>query len=122
MMRVNVRRVIQSPRMVQTYQVTRTFGSWVRGRFISDNPKIFKVRGIVTVLSAKELQFLPEGDRVMGTMAFYSQEELYVTHAGEQPGLSDTILWHGNQYKIIQTNPWTDYGYYQNIGVRMEGV
>ena len=24
MMRVNVRRVIQSPRMVQTYQVTRT--------------------------------------------------------------------------------------------------
>ena len=84
-MRVNVRRVIQSPRMVQTYQVTRTFGSWVRGSFIAGDPKIFKVRGIVTVLSAKDCSS-PEGDRVMGTMAVYSQEELYVTHAGEQPG------------------------------------
>ena len=123
MSRVNVVRVIRSSRFKQVYTVTRTSGHFKEGKFVLDEPTKFDITGIITVASAKEINMIPEGDRINGAMVFYSLEPLYVTHTdlnGRQ-GISDRIYWRGNYYKIMQVNPWIDYGYYQAIAVRMEG-
>lgn len=119
-MRVNVRRVILSPRFAQVFAILRTEGSWQEGVFIPGTPASIPVRGTITVASAKDLEMIPEGDRAGGAMSFYSPVELYITRAGESPGISDKIRWRGDTYKIIQVNPWIDYGYYHGIGVKME--
>ena len=94
MSRVNVKRVIVSPKFRQVYTVTRTKGHYEKGKFILDEPIKFDISGVITVATAKEVNMIPEGDR---------------------------IEWQNNKYKIMQVNPWIDYGYYQAIAVRMEG-
>lgn len=107
MSRVNVKQVILSPKFRQVYTVTRTKGH-------------FDISGVITVASAKEVNMIPEGDRINGAMVFYSLVPLHTT-TNNPNAISDIIEWQNNKYKIMQVNPWIDYGYYQAVAVRMEG-
>lgn len=120
MSRVNVKQVILSPRFKQIYTVTRTEGHFEKGKFILDEPIKFDISGVITVASAKEVNMIPEGDRINGAMVFYSLVPLHTT-TNNPNAISDIIEWRNNKYKIMQVNPWIDYGYYQAIAVRMEG-
>jgi hypothetical protein len=117
MPRINVSKVIKSPKFVQTYTVFRKTGDWVSGRFVSTESQI-KVSGVVTPPNAKEILQVPEGDRTTGVMCFHSTQELFVTRP---EGTSDEIVWKGIRYRVSQVMPWIDYGYWKAFGVRMEG-
>lgn len=77
MSRVNVKRVIVSPKFRQVYTVTRTKGHYEKGKFILDEPIKFDISGVITVASAKEVNMIPEGDRINGAMVFYSLVPLH---------------------------------------------
>ena len=58
----------------------------------------------------------------MGAMCFYSQQEIFTTHSGESSqtdGTSDQIVWNGNRFRVTSVMPWSDYGYFKAVGVRM---
>ena len=78
--------------------------------------------GVVTVPDEKELEQMPEADRVKGIMAFYATQALYITHADGTPGTSDKILWRGDYYRLTNCRNYADYGYWKAIGVRIEGA
>ncbi|WP_303103838.1 hypothetical protein [Megamonas funiformis] len=120
MSRVNVKQVILSPKFRQVYTVTRTKGHYEKGKFILDEPIKFDISGVITVASAKEVNMIPEGDKINGAMVFYSLVPLHTT-TNNPNAISDIIEWQNNKYKIMQVNPWIDYGYYQAVAVRMEG-
>ena len=52
------------------YTVTRTSGHFKEGKFVLDEPTKFDITGIITVASAKEINMIPEGDRINGAMVF----------------------------------------------------
>lgn len=124
MARINVSRVIASPRIAQHYSVLRTLGSWQKGKFVLADPEELDFFGTVTVAREKDLSIVPEGDRIKGAMCFHAPKEIFITHKDEdnQSGISDIILWRGNHYRIVAVAPEIDYGYYKAIGERMEGA
>lgn len=119
---LNVARVILSPAFAQNFTIYRRPGGWVGGKFVrSENPDKITVYGTAVPPNQKELEQIPEGDRVKGAMCFYSTEEVFVTRNDPDPGTSDEIECRGNMYRIYQVLPMIDFGYYQAIGARMAG-
>ena len=120
---INVTDVLHDPDIAQTFYVHRKSGEWVAGRFVqtnSDEARL-KFHGVVTVASDKDLQQVPEGDRVKGAMCFITDKEIYVTREDNTSGTSDEVEWRGCRYKINAVAPWFDYGYNKAIGSRIKG-
>jgi hypothetical protein len=119
---INVSEVILSPEFVQTYEVHRSSGSFVGGRWVENTPEVISVSGVVTVMSSRELNQVPEGDKITGAMNFFSTVPLYLTREeGVDSGTSDKIKWRGNYYKLFQVAEEADYGYYKASGARILG-
>lgn len=118
MSRINVSRVAKSNRFTQMITITRTESEWVRGEMVPKEPLTFDLLGIVTVAQPKDLQLVPEGDRLTGAMKFITTEELYPTRQAHK---NDVITWRGAKYKIITVTPDIDYGFFRSIGTRLEG-
>lgn len=118
---INVGRIVNSKNFAQAFTVFRETGSWQNGRWISVETPI-QMSGVITAASPNDLNQVPEGDRVTGTMCFYSQQEIFETRANDpnvKDGTSDQILWNGYRYRVSSVMPWSDYGYYKAIAVRM---
>lgn len=118
---VNVGKVIRSKRLgCQRITVKRYAASWRDGAYCrdDDNPIVLHVAALVTVAQPKDLQVLPEGDRVTGAMKFLTNVELHVTSGA---AISDELEWRGARYKILTVTPDVDYGFYRSIGTRLDG-
>jgi len=121
---INVGHVVLSRNFAQPkgFTVYRQSGEWIRGRWESTE-QMLRLSGTITVASPEDLEQVPEGDRVTGSMCFYSPREIYRTRDdGDDSGTSDEIEWHGERYRVYAVLPWRDYGYYKAIGARMDGA
>lgn len=130
---INVSRVLRSPRLSQLLTVYRSKGYFGLGGWIEEvlSPPYFQTRGVAWPSSAKEIEQVPEADRVKGMHTFATVDNLYVTREGNEEnlddddddsGLSDQVEWRGDRYKIIQILNYQDYGYCLSIGVRIRGM
>ena len=121
---INLSRVVFSPMFMQTFKVYRSIGHFALGGFVQEaqSPAYFDVAGAVWPSSEKEIQQMPEGDRIKGATTFASTTELYVTRSNDQEeGTSDQIEWHGELYRLVSVMNYSDYGFYAAMGVRMKG-
>lgn len=119
---ISVKEVITDPDFAQNFTVYRSTGSFVDGVWTENTPSAIKMLGVVTVSSSKELDQVPEGDRVKGAMTFHTVCPIYATRVGTSQGTSDKILWRGEYYKLANVYPEVDYGYWKGIGVRIKGA
>ena len=119
--RVNLSRVVHSPRMSQKLTILRRSGAWEYGTWVQDErPEALSMRGIVTMASAKDLQQVPEGDRVTGSIRILTTERIYITD-GPAGNITDMVLWRNARYRIVTVTPDVDYGFYRSIGTRLDG-
>jgi hypothetical protein len=110
-----------SPSLSQDFRVHRSVGHFESGGWIEDPEQIITATGIVSVASSRELRQVPEGDRVIGSMVFYSNTPLMISHQAGWQGTSDKIEWNGEYYRLIPLRAYSDYGYFKAIGVRIVG-
>jgi hypothetical protein len=115
---INVAEVVNDPDFAQAFTIVRDAGSWVSGNWISNTTNI-SAYGVIQSPTGDELEQIPEADRVKGNATFHSSQEIFETNT---TGISDTITWHGNTYKIVKVYDWADFGYYKAVGVRVDGV
>ena len=119
--RVNLSRVVHSPRMSQRITILRRTGSWEYGTWVqSDKPETIVMRGIVTMASAKDLQQVPEGDRLTGSVRILTTERIYITD-GPAGDVTDMVLWRGARYRVVTVTPDIDYGFYRSVATRLDG-
>ena len=121
---INVSELIHDPDFAQNFQVIRRPGKWSEGKWVIENPQQFNLHGVITVASARDINMVPEGERIKGMMSFYSTEPLYTTRVENSTApsqISDELLWRGEKYKIIKINPHIDWGFYQALAVRVVG-
>lgn len=114
---INVSRVINDPRVCQEFNIYRKEGEWDTGDFIEHETQL-QMSGIISVAKAKDIEMIPEGDRVGGELAVYSTKKLFTTRKGENEGTSDELIWNDERYKIYSVSPYCDYGYYKAIAMR----
>ena len=104
----------------ETFTICRTTGTFSAGGWVADPAIYLPAQGIVTVATQKQLEMVPEGDRVSGAMAFYSGDRIYLTNA--PLGLiSDQLTWNGEQWRVVGVSPWQSFGFTTAIAVRMAG-
>lgn len=117
---INVSRIVNDYRFSQSFKVFRKSGEWVKGRFVQSESEII-LNGVIAPAKPKEIEMIPEGDRIGGEISIYTTNKLDVTRAlgnGEK-GTSDEIEWQGERYKLYQVNDYSQYGYYSAIAMRL---
>ena len=118
---INVSELLTDPDFGQAFTVQRSSGSFQLGGYVSTTTPT-PYFGVITVASDQDLETLPEGDRITGSMMFHTAQPLYTTNAGPSAsGLSDVIAWRGQLYRVAKVFPYQDWGFYKAIGVRMSG-
>lgn len=123
---IDVCELIDDPDFCQDFTVIRSTGSWVNGDFVVTTPSTLTMTGVIEPMNTRDMQQLPEGDRITGALNVYTTEPLYTTRlnqsTGNSGGLSDEVVWGGENYKIIQVQNFSDYGYFKAAAVRKLGA
>lgn len=108
---VNVSRILRSPRFVQEVIRRRPkttiddFG--VASTAYDEQP----IQASVQPLTPAQAKLLPEGTRLDNVLAFFSIDEMSPGNGKDKE--PDVMVTHdGNAYKVIQSEPWGDNGYF----------
>jgi hypothetical protein len=126
---IDISEIISDPDFAQEFLVHREIGANIAGRYVVDEIDL-TLYGVIIPATTKDLEQIPEGDRVTGMMVFYVPIDtpLYITKndtlAGQATNTtmtSDQCVWRGDKYRIFQTNSYDDYGYIKAICVYMQG-
>jgi len=118
---INISSMIVNPLFAQDVVVTRSAGHFAIGGWVEDTPSSYTYRGVILPTTSRDIEQVPEGDRVTESMTFYTRERLYVTRGGDDEGISDIITYLGSDYKLIKVIDYTAFGYNKAIGVRLAG-
>lgn len=125
-MTIQISELISDPDFAQAFTVTRTAGQWVSGVFTNDQPVYIPFIGVIEPMKTQDMLMFPEGDNIRGLVNVYTIEPIYTTRLDESTGtsgaFSDEITWQGEQYKIIQVQNYSDFGYYKAIAARKLGA
>lgn len=123
---INVGELITDPDFCQTFTVYRNIGFWSSEGIFETSETSFRTTGVITPLKTKELDQLPEGDRIQGGVNIYTNVALFTTHlkaAATTDGyVSDEVVWQNERWKIVNTANFVDYGYYKSVSTRKLGA
>lgn len=86
---------------------------WNKGELTQKEIKL-TVEGIVLPSSSKDIELLPEADRVHGLKSFFTDECEFTLTDTEKT--SDICIYRGKAYKLLQVFDYSDNGYYKAIG------
>ena len=114
--------VVIDPDLGESYTILRSQGDYIAGGF-TDQKTSIKAWGVVSVIRPKDLEMVPEGDRVTEGRCFYAQQALYTTRVNPDgsKGISDILIWNGVQYRILTVFDYSQRGYWKAIATRMIG-
>lgn len=113
---INVAELIHDPDFCTKFKRVRQIGSKVGGRWVVEREDTKTITGVVSGVNSKDLEILPEGDRVKELKTFYALDELRVTGNN---ATSDICEYKDSRYKLIQGFDYSDYGYYKAIGIKL---
>jgi hypothetical protein len=106
---------IAEPFIILRNPGAQKLGGWAAGAQLS-----IKAYGTVSVASPKQLNALPEADRITGTRVFVSTTPMYVS--SEDLGItSDQLQWKGDLYRVMFVSDRSNRGFYSAVATRMAG-
>lgn len=96
----------------QAFQMERTSGEKSGGQKVDAAPTIFNAVGSIQPAQPKELERLPEEDRIKAVVAVRStfKFQMGITD-GKAYTNADVILSGGNRYRILKLDDWSAYGW-----------
>jgi len=121
---ISLARVVLSKKLnSQVFMVERSNGKFIKGRWIEtpDEFSVFEMQGIIYPSTPRQLVQVPEGDRVEGMIAILTAERLFITHLEGNSRISDKVVWQDESYRVLQSNPYVDYGFWESFATRLIG-
>ncbi len=114
-MAINVAELISDPDFCTTFIVEKkTLEEWSKGQPVYELSRT-TVTGIVAPSSSKDLSLMPEGDRKHGMKTFYTDTDMHM-EISDTEKTSDTCIWNGQRYKLINGWNYSNNGYYKAMG------
>jgi hypothetical protein len=98
----------------QPFQVERTTGTRANGKKVPGVPVVHKTTGNIQPAQPKELERLPEEDRVKAIVAIRST---FTFQTGSDDGGKaytdpDVIIISGIRYRVLKIDDWSAYGFH----------
>lgn len=122
---LDVSDIVASPEFRQTVTVKRHGnGCYEGGRFVQDEFS-FEIDAVVSATDERSLEMIPEGDRTDITKTIHTLERIYLTEYNEANGknqTSDTIIYNGDEYKVISLLEANDYGFCKAVISKIGGA
>lgn len=119
-MSIDVSDIVNDSDLGSEFIIERSFGKYGAGGWTVTNVTNLLAFGPVRNASGKELQQLPEADRIAQGVTFRSVTEMHVTTAkGKQT--SDILIWHGEKYRVVNTKDYREQGYFYAMAERISG-
>lgn len=122
--------VINDPDLGEPFTILRSTGQFGPGGW-QDTRSSIDVFGLVTQSSQKQIESIPEADRVHSMRTFITECPMYVTDETRDTndgsgttgsGASDILVWNGVNYRVIGVNNFSNRGgFYLAIAARMSG-
>lgn len=106
---INQRGRLHSSRFKQVVSVKRLSGEHSAQGFEAVYSEPEQVVAVVIPTTPNDVQLLPEGERFLPSMKFFTEKPL---------SIGDLIAFREQDYRIVSFGDWGDYGYYYHIGVR----
>lgn len=121
---LNVSDIVASPEFTQTITVKRHGnGRFVNGRYKQDTFE-FNIQAVVSATDEQTLQMVPEGDRADFTKTIHTLERIYMTDYNPALNInrvSDTILYNGDEFKVVAVLDADDYGFTKAVISKLGG-
>jgi len=117
---INVSELITDPDFAQPFQIERhSQGTFMDGLYSSLSTTI-DVYGVVQPYQPKNVEFTENGDKIDGDIKIWLLQEIFVTRDNPtDSGISDTIIYKGERYKVNSVKDWEYHGYYSAIAKRI---
>jgi hypothetical protein len=120
---IDVSEVVLDPDMAQAFSILRDgSGAFVSGVWTPAAPTTIPAYGPIRPASDRDLEMIPEGDRVKEVKTFWCSQPIFAMRATAGVGSSSDILtWRGLYYRVMGVAQSQDYGFYRAVAVRMKG-
>jgi hypothetical protein len=117
----NLLDVVSNPDICEAFTIQRNPGVFTAGGWQAGQNVVIQAYGVVSVAQVRQLEMIPEADRVHGARVFHSATPMYVT--SEDRGItSDVLVWNGVSYRVMSVGAYPNRGgYYEAVAVRMAG-
>ncbi len=112
--------VVNNPDLGEPFLILRNPGQFGPGGWAAGKQQQIKAYGVVSQASAKELDMIPEADRVHEARSFHSSTRMYVT-SEDLSITSDILVWNGVKYRVAAALEYPQRGYYGAVALRMAG-
>jgi hypothetical protein len=112
--------VVNNPDLAEPFTILRITGQQGTGGWLAGTPQSISVYGTVSIASARELEMIPEADRVHEVRVFHSSTQMYGT-SENRSGTSDILVWRGIQYRVLKNPNYSQRGFWEAFATRMQG-
>lgn len=112
--------VVSDPDLAENYTIQRITGSFQAGGWVANSPVSIPAYGVVSVAKPEDLDGIPEGDRIEGSMVFHSTQQMFVTKSATNQ-TSDQLLWQGDLWRVYSVGNYSNRQYWKAIAARILG-
>lgn len=112
--------VVSDPDLAEPYVIRRITGSFQAGGWQANAPQDIAAYGVVSVAKAKDLDAIPEADKIEEAMVFHSTQEMFVTSEATNQ-TSDLLVWQGDTYRVYSVANYSNRNYWKALAARIAG-
>lgn len=109
---INVSELMTDPDFATTFTIKRMVGSWVReGEWQTAPTEIPGIVGIIQPAKSEYvLRFVPEGERSVGYIAIYCNQEVQMGNGKDKE--SDVVVWNDQTFRVAFSDRWAEHGFW----------
>lgn len=117
---INVSELITDPDFAQRFQIERhEQGAFMDGLYTSLST-VIDVYGVVQPYQPKTVEYSENGDQITGDIKVWLTRKIFTTRNDESvSGISDTIIYKGEKYKVTYVKDWQYHGYFSAVAKRI---
>lgn len=117
---INVAELITDPDFAQKFQIERHEQGVFMDGLYSSLTRIIDVYGIVQPYQPKTVEYSENGDKITGDIKIWLNEPIFTSRINEtDSGISDTIIYKDEKYKVSNVKDWENHGYYSAVAKRL---
>ena len=117
---INVAELITDPDFAQNFKIERYESGTFTDGLYSSTMKTIDVYGIVQPYQPKTVEYTAYGDQITGDIKIWLNQIIYTTRdETNNSGISDTILYKDEKYKVTYVKDWEHHGYYSAVAKRI---
>jgi hypothetical protein len=122
--------VTNDPLDGETFVTERSQGGYYGAGGWSDNYVTMNLFGIISIADARDVEALPDADRVHEVISIHCEQRLYTTRlaAGDGgPATSDLVIYQGpnapwGKYRVLPVKNYQSRGFWSALATRMAGA